>query len=382
MGRKLILIVVLLLVAWTASVRAQEPVIFGAPNQGVITQNQVVNAPPAATVGFFLHIYAQTWSFVEPALTAISSQIATRLIAYVRGNMKTVIVVFLAVTLAGIMMRSLGEDWFMRWFPALIVIAIFTGFVITVPFYTNVIIAIWTKVPTSLIAAITGNAAAQNVPASLDISQAKSVLGATTILENISTGVLNPQTWVIAFMVVVLIVFSVLAHMIMFGCFVLLAFTGSLLIGIGPIALAFGPFPRTQSIMTNWLACLATTMLATGMLVASLVIIISIQTTLATQLLTLPAGGQGAFGMQIVGMAVAACVYIMFGWLAKQSIPLAAWIFSGVTGRVDAMIGAPGTAFRSIPGAAGSVGTPVTTGSTSASSSASSPPGQPIGRAA
>jgi hypothetical protein len=330
---------------------------------------------------FFLHIFANTWAWLDAPLVDLATQMSGRLFAYVRPNLKTITILFLSFTIASSIMRSVGQDMFMRFLPALVSVALFMTTILTVPFYQKTIIYMWQHVPAGLIAAITGNQNQGNVPQLIDQSMIKSILGGTTILESISTSIFNPQTWVLMIMCLALIAFAILAHVVEFASFVALFFIMALLVGIGPIALAFGPFDRTRGIAISWLACLATAAMATGLLVATVVLISGVEGKLAQEVMNIKGNGAGAFGAQLVGMGIAAGVYVLCGYLATKATPLAAAIFNGVTGSINGIIGAPAAA-----GAAGYRAafntTPASSGGTAASAAqaAVAPPGRPIGR--
>jgi hypothetical protein len=331
---------------------------------------------------FFLHIFQNTWAWIDAPLVNMATQMSARLFAYVRPNLKTVTLLFLSFTIASSILRSVGQDMFLRFLPALVSVALFMTTILTVPFYEKTIILMWQHVPAGLVASITGDQNQGTVPQLLDTSMIKSVLGGTTILEGIATSIFNPQTWVLMIMATALIGFAIMAHVVEFGGYVALDFIMAMLVGIGPVALAFGPFEKTRGIAISWLACLATAALATGMLVAAVVLISGIEGNLAQQVIQIKSNGAGAFGAELIGMGIAAGVYVLFGYLATKATPLAGAIFNGVTGSINGIIGAPAAA-----GAAGyNAVRNVTSGSSSGAGAsptaqaASSPPGRPLGR--
>jgi hypothetical protein len=330
---------------------------------------------------FFLHIFANTWAWIDAPLVNMATQMSTRLFAYVRPNMKTISILFFSFTVLSSVMRSMGEDVFMRSLPALISLALFSTTFLTVPFYEKTIILMWQHVPAGLVAAITGDQNQGNVPQVLDTSMVKSVLGGTTILEGISTSILNPQTWVLMIMATALIAFAIMAHVLEFFSYLALDWIMAMLVGVGPVALAFGPFEKTRGIAISWLACLATSALATGMLVAAVVLISGVESNLAQQVIQIKGNGPGAFGAELIGMGIAAGVYVLFGYLATKATPLASAIFNGVTGSINGIIGAPVAALpdKPSPGAPSAAPASASMGS-SYSTAPAAPPGRPIGR--
>jgi hypothetical protein len=331
---------------------------------------------------FFLHPFANFWVWIDAPLVDMATQMSTRLFAYVRPNMKTISILFMSLTIMSSVMRSMGEDVFMRSLPALISLALFSTTFLTVPFYQKTIIYMWQHVPAGLVAAITGGQNQGGVPQIIDTSMVKSVLGGTTILESISTSMFNPMTWALMLCAVTLIFFAVMAHVVEFGGFVLLDYIMALLVGVGPIALAFGPFEKTRGITISWLACLATTVMAMGMLVGTIVMILGVEGKIAQEVINIKGGGAAAVGFQIIGMIMAAAGYLMFGWFAMKAQPLAAAIFNGVTASINTIIGAPAAAGAAGYNAARNMagGSSSSAGSSPSAQTAASPPGRPLGR--
>jgi hypothetical protein len=380
---RVLLIAALLIVAFVTAGHCQmEPIVLG-PDAANIPINM-----PAANVGayngFFFHPFENIWSWIQQPLISITTQMSGRMITYVRTQMQSFLILSIALVIAGSLMRSMGQDWFGSLMPQLIIAALVMTTFLSAGWYTSTIIGLWQGVPVSLISAITGGPAAANVPAALDVSMVRGCLAATNILENISTGMLNPATWVVAFMVVIEIMFCIVAHVVMFATFAGLSFTGALLVSCaGPVAIAFYAFRNTRAITLSFLACLATTMFATVLLVASLTIIIALEDRLAAEVRSIPlTAGTGWLGDVIIGLGCSAASYIFFGWLAKQSVPLAGAIFGGVTGSINSIVNAPETGGRWLANKmfGGGGGSPAPSGGSSSSSSPSSPPGRSLGR--
>src|SRR5690349_17236073 len=96
--RKLVSVIAILLVL-IGSAQAQEPILFGAPNQGVVTAQQTYNGT-AGQVAMSFTLFATVFTAINDPLENAVNGVVTSLVGYVRAGLQPVIL--LALVLAGL----------------------------------------------------------------------------------------------------------------------------------------------------------------------------------------------------------------------------------------------------------------------------------------
>lgn len=352
MVRALIAITFLLLLSFTQAM-AQEPVIFGAPNQGAVTTaqeyNGAINGPTQINGTFFATLYDGIIGRIDAAVNIVVGQ----MVAYVAPLLKLLTVLFVATAgLAYAFAPNAGAPliaFFVRegWKP---------GLIVTILGSTDQIER-WVINPLRTFPNGVANALAGVGGTPINGGQPFDALFAAQAMVAISawdhsSGILNMIGE--AVLIAVTLLFGLL---FLVGSFLIWVGVHAMLLAVlvvAPLALAAGVMAQSRQFLGGWINTAATQVIGLILIVVTLQIIFVVEQQLIAPVIAAPANAKVS-GICVALLQMTGCNAVMAG-IAWQAQHIAGGIchgaitmargFSGAAGAMATTFGSGAAAVR------------------------------------
>ncbi len=369
---------------------AQEPILFGVPNQGAVTAEQTYNGtagPVAMSMTLFAHIFA---AINDPMQNSVNG-VVQAMVGYVQGQLRPL--ALLAVVLAILTMMVAPGASGAQVGPQLMrigaKISALAAIFATAANFSDWIIAPFLAFPQQVTAAVlgaTGQAALQG-GAPFDLAFVHVMKADFNAMTNV--GFFSIEGLCAGFVIGLSAIFSGLCIGVMFAMWMVGYVLFYLVMAISPLFVATLLFTFSKHFFAGWLSAAVSSSLVLILIGVILSLMLRVQQQLVDTVMNAPANAD-KWGM--VGSAIGMCVLTALGAMAawkvdQKAVGLAGGVYQGTVQHVGAIGGAIGNAGSWASnwisshggGGGGAIPAPAFAGAGSGGTGAASPVGRALG---